>query len=384
MADLPGQTEIVTPLEQEIRDRIRDRGPVPVSEYMALALAHPEHGYYRKADPLGRDGDFITAPEISQVFGEIIGLWCAVTWQQAGRPSPVHLVELGPGRGTLMADAVRAAGAVPGFMEAAQIHLVETSPALRDRQRYTLRAHAVTWHDAIDMVPGGACLIIANEFFDALPVDQYIRTAAGWRRRCIGLDPLTGRLNFVAGGTPVVTEGLIPRAAEAAPPGSIFEHCPACHKISAAMGARLAAGGIAALIIDYGHEYQGPGETLQAVRGHGRHDVLADPGDADLTAHVDFHAVAAAAANAGAIPFGPVSQGAFLSALGIEARTEKLAAGRDTTQAKLLHSGCRRLIDTGAMGTLFKVLALTGGKVGVPAGLEGLTGVPNNRGSANG
>ena len=374
MADAPGQTENVTPLEQLIRDRIRDHGAMPVSDYMALALAHPDYGYYRKADPLGRDGDFITAPEISQVFGEVIGLWCVVTWRQAGRPTPFHLVELGPGRGTLMADAMRAAGTDPDFIAAANIHLVETSPILRLRQQAKLRAHDATWHLAIDTVPAGPCVYIANEFFDALAIDQYVRTADGWHRRCVGLDPVTDRLKFVVDRTPINTEGLVPPSVTAAPAGSLFEHCPECPEIAAIMGKRLASDGIAALIIDYGYRHQGSGETLQGVRGHQHHDVLMNLGDADLTAHVDFSALAATAETAGAIPFGPVLQGTFLSNLGIEARTNKLAADQDTTQANLLHSGCHRLIDPQGMGTLFKVLALTDGKLGVPAGFELLPG----------
>jgi NADH dehydrogenase [ubiquinone] 1 alpha subcomplex assembly factor 7 len=383
MADLPSQTEDVTPLEQLIRDRIRAHGPMRVSSYMALAMGHPEHGYYRKADPLGRDGDFITAPEISQVFGEIIGLWCVVAWQQAGRPSPIHLVELGPGRGTLMADAVRAAGSVPDFTKAAKLHLVETSPVLRHLQQEKLRGCDATWHLAIDTVPSGPCLYIANEFFDALPIDQYVKTATGWHGRCIGLDPSTNRLKFEVDRTPISIPEFMPSSISAAPAGSLFEHCPLCHEIAANIGGRLAADGIAALLIDYGHQIQDSGETLQAVRGHEYRDILMNPGEADLTAHVDFSALAAAAQTAGAVPYGPVSQGAFLSDLGIEARTNKLAADQDATRADLLQSGCHRLIDAQGMGTLFKVLALTNEKLGVPAGFDTLAGTPDHRGAAH-
>lgn len=379
MAYFSSQTENVTPVEQLIRDRIRDHGPMPLSDYMALALAHPEYGYYRKADPLGRYGDFITAPEISQVFGEIIGLWCVATWQQADRPAPLHLVEMGPGRGTLMSDALRAAGTVPDFIAATKIHLVETSPVLRNLQQEKLRGYDTTWHEAVDTVPHGPCLYIANEFFDALPIEQYVRAKNGWYRRCVGLDPLTDRLIFVVDRTPIVTTGLIPPSVTGAPTGSLFEHCPEGLNIGATIGGRLAAGGIAALIIDYGHRHQDVGETLQAVRGHDYHDILVDPGDADLTAHVDFSALAATARTVGAVPFGPISQSAFLSILGIEARTNKLAANRDETQADLLHSGCRRLIDARGMGTLFKVLALTDARLGDPAGFETPATEPENR-----
>ena len=379
MANLPSQSEYVTPLEQLIRKRISKHGPMPVSEYMSLALAHPEHGYYHKSDPFGRNGDFITAPEISQVFGEIIGLWCVITWQQAGNPAPFHLVELGPGRGTLMADALRAAAAVPEFIAAAEIDLVETSPVLRDYQKKTLSAHDATWHDKIDTVSGGPCLYIANEFFDALPIDQFVKSETGWNRRCVGLNPSTGRLCFVVDNISLETGNLIPSSVVAAPPGSIFEHCPTSQSIATTLGEHLAAKAIAALIIDYGHPQPTAGETLQAVRDHEYHHVLSDPGDADLTAHVDFGSLAHAAQAAGAQVCGPVTQGDFLLKLGIEARTSRLATNCNTTQADLLLSGCRRLIDPDGMGTLFKVLALTHRKLGNPAGFEAPTEMSDHR-----
>ena len=381
MANLPSQPEYLTPLEQLIRARIGKLGPMPISEYMTLALAHPEYGYYRKADPLGRDGDFITAPEISQVFGEIIGLWCVVAWQQAGRPSPFHLVELGPGHGTLMADALRAAATVPEFIAAALIDLVETSPVLRNHQKKALGADGITWHNTIDTVPSDPCLYIANEFFDALPIDQFVKTEMAWNRRCVGVDPSTDRLCVVIDETPIKTEGLIPPSVTAAPPGSVFEVCPAGLEIAATIGNRLATDAFAALIIDYGHSRPSSGETLQAVRGHKYHDVLDNPGDADLTAHVDFRALSKAARSAGATAFGPIPQGDFLSNLGIESRTSRLAANQETAQKNLLDSGCHRLIDANGMGTLFKVLALTNGKLEYPAGFETLKKQPDQRGT---
>ena len=360
----------MTPLEHTIRERIRRDGPLPVSHYMAIALADPDHGYYRKADPLGARGDFITAPEISQVFGEIIGLWCAVTWQRAGCPAPVNLVELGPGRGSLMADALRAAQGVPDFIAAAHVRLVETSPALRACQRAALADYSPDWHESIHTVPAGPALIIANEFFDALPVDQYVRTGNGWRGRCVGIDETANRLIFVVDDGHPPPDGVIPQEAADAPPGSLFEHCPAGCAMAGEIGRRLAGHGIAALIIDYGHARRGAGETLQAVRDHRRHDVLSGPGEADLTAHVDFAALAEAAARAGAVSWGPVPQGAFLAGLGIEARTERLAPSADPDRAALLWSGCRRLIAADGMGTLFKVHALTRPASEIPAGFE--------------
>jgi len=346
---------------------------MPVSDYMALALSHPEHGYYRKADPLGARGDFITAPEIGQMFGELIGLWCAVTWRQAGCPAPFALVELGPGRGTLMADALRAARAVPEFGRAAALHLVETGPALRAKQAETLRDRAPSWHETLDEVPPGPAIVVANEFFDALPVDQYVRTPDGWRLRCVAFDDASGALAFAADPDRAAPDGLVPSGPMDVPAGAIFEVCPTGTEIAGAIARRIAADGIAALIADYGHARRGAGETLQAVRRHRRHDVLADPGEADLTAHVDFAALAAAAGSAGARPWGPVPQGAFLSALGIEERTARLVAHAGKKQSALLREGCRRLIAADGMGTLFKVVALTRKSAAAPAGFESQT-----------
>lgn len=360
----------MTPLEETIRERITLEGPMPVSEFMALALGDPEHGYYRKADPLGARGDFITAPEISQVFGELIGLWCAVCWQQAGSPRAINLVELGPGRGTLMKDALRAAQAVPAFTDACTLHLIETSPALRACQEAALSDRAVHWHETLNTVPNGPALIIANEFFDALPIEQYLRSESDWQLRCVGIDATEDRLCYVGSHQHKIDTSLLPNCADDSAIGSLFEICPSGLRLTEAIGDRIATDGIAALIIDYGHSQSGAGETLQAVRNHLPHDVLTDAGDADLTAHVDFAALAGRARESGATIFGPVSQGTFLMTLGIEARTEQLARKADSGAAELLRSGCRRLIDTDGMGMLFKAMALTNDALGVPAGFE--------------
>jgi NADH dehydrogenase [ubiquinone] 1 alpha subcomplex assembly factor 7 len=360
----------MTPLEREIRGIIRRRGPIPVADYMALALGHPEHGYYRQGDPLGRAGDFITAPEISQVFGELVGLWCATTWRRIGAPDPVRLVELGPGRGTLMADALRAAGMVPGFLAAADIHLVETSPALTACQQDALAGRNVTWHKDFADVPAGPLVLVANEFFDALPVQQWVRTGTGWRRRCVGVDGADGGLRFVL--SPRAEDGAleIPKPVRGAPTGAVFEVCAEGLALAGAIGARLAGQGGAALIIDYGPAESAAGCSLQAVRNHAYHPVLSDPGHADLTAHVDFAALAHAARHAGAQSFGPVAQGDFLTGLGIAARMERLAGGAAPDQARAILAGGRRLIDADAMGTLFKVLALAAPALPAPAGFE--------------
>jgi NADH dehydrogenase [ubiquinone] 1 alpha subcomplex assembly factor 7 len=341
----------VTPLAELLRRRIADAGPIPVSEYMDLALAHPRFGYYRSRDPLGRGGDFTTAPEISQIFGELIGLWCVTVWQMMGAPAQVRLVELGPGRGTLMADLLRAARMVPGFMQAATIHLVETSPALRKKQRQALPDVRPTWHDRLQDVPEGPLLVVANEFFDALPIRQYVREAGAWRERLVDVEGAAG-FRFVL-GPPVTPE--LPPAMREAPDGAVAEVCPAAVSVARHLGHRLATQGGAALIVDYGPAASACGDSLQAVRGHAFHPVLSDPGEADLTAHVDFATLALAANPARA--HGPVTQARWLRRLGAELRAEQLIRA-NPAKAAAIASGCARLIDPAEMGTLFKVLAL--------------------------
>ena len=355
----------MTPLETRLRDRIAADGPISIAEFMEAALGDPEHGYYRTRDPLGRAGDFITAPEISQVFGELIGLWAAVSWQQIGAPERVRLVECGPGRGTLMADALRAARTVPAFAAAVEIHLVETSPALRAVQRETLAAYGPSWHEALESVPSGPAIVIANEFFDALPIRQYERTDGGWCERRVSADA-EGLVLSISPGTP---EMLAPSSA--AEPGDVFETCAAAAEIAEEISRRIARDGGAALVIDYGHAETAYGDTLQAVKGHAYTDPLADPGEADLTAHVDFGALAAAFRLGGAATFGPVAQGEFLVSLGVAERTEALARGQPPERAAMLRSATNRLIDSRQMGRLFKVLAVAGPHSDRPAGFEG-------------
>ncbi len=353
----------MTPVERRVRERITESGPISIAEYMAIALGDPEHGYYRTRDPLGAAGDFVTAPEISQVFGELIGLWCAATWRAMGAPDPVRLVELGPGRGTLMADAIRAAERVPEFLAAADIHLVETSPALRRPQHDAMAALRATWHESFAEVPDGPCLVIANEFFDALPVEQFVRTTDGWRRRSIGIDDAAGALYFV-----LTDSGpTIPSPFQDAPLGVPCEVRPDAEMLAGDIARRIARDGCAALIIDYGHAARAPGETLQAVRRHRFDDVLARPGLADLTAHVDFVAVAEAARTAGAHAHGPVAQGAFLDRLGLGVRMQRLCDAAPD-RADDIRAGCRRLSDVDEMGELFKALAITRPGSPPPAG----------------
>ena len=361
-------------LADHLRRRIAADGPLTVAEFMAEALGHPRHGYYTRRDPLGAAGDFITAPEISQMFGELIGLWCAVVWQDMGAPDPVVVVELGPGRGTLMADVLRAARPAPGFLDAARLHLVETSPVLRARQQAALAAAklgaAPAWHDTLDGVPEEPMLLIANEFFDALPVRQFQRTDEGWRERRVDAGE-DGGFRFVL-APPAPLDPLAMKRLAAAPEsgvdGGVIEVCPDGLALAGAIGGRVARLGGAALILDYGPAESGAGETLQAVKDHAYHPVLEAPGEADLTAHVDFAGLAAAAMEAGAGAHGPVPQGTFLESLGIGARAEALLIGATAGQASDIHSAHRRLVDEGEMGTLFKALAVAHPEMAPPPG----------------
>ena len=357
-------------LLDHLRARLEREGVMTVADFMGEALTHPWSGYYMHGDPFGapgpQGGDFVTAPEISQMFGELIGVWCADTWMHLGRPAPCQLVELGPGRGTLMADALRATRQVPGFHAALQVKLVEISPALRERQREALGNREAAWLDNVGQLPEAPMLLIANEFFDALPVRQFEQTGEGWAERVVALDG-DGRLTFALAAPSPANRVLIPAALRGAPEGSLVEVCPAALNIAAFLGHRLARQPGAVLIIDYGPERPTAGPTLQALRRHRRHEVLEDPGTADLTAHVDFASLAQAATSAGCAAHGPVGQGAFLEALGIELRAAQLAQAAPGAAAALA-AARRRLTDPDQMGSLFKVLALTARGLPPPAG----------------
>ncbi|KUR73626.1 ATP synthase subunit beta [Novosphingobium fuchskuhlense] len=322
-------------------------GPVPIAHYMAEANAR----YYGSRDPLGTGGDFVTAPEISQMFGELIGLWLADIWQRAGRPADVCYVELGPGRGTLAQDALRAArqaGLTP------EVHFVETSAALGALQR---AAHPrAFWHDDLTGLPTDRpLLIVANEFLDALPVRQLVRTANGWRERMVGLDA-EGAFIPVAGTRPM--DAAVPEAFAGAGEGAIVETSPASATVLQEVGHRLASQGGAALFIDYGYTEPQLGSTLQAVRAHRKVDVFAEPGEADLTAHVDFATLARVAEEAGARWLGTSTQGVWLAALGIGARAGALARSAPHA-AEPIEAATMRLTAPTQMGTLFKVMGLS-------------------------
>ncbi len=324
-----------------------------VADYMALCLSDPKHGYYATRDPFGAEGDFVTAPEVSQMFGEIVGAWLVHMWRMIGAPARVRLVELGPGRGTLMADILRVAAKARNFHDAVAVHLVETSPVLKARQAATLAGAdiRVTWHDSFVDVPAGPFLLIANEFFDALPIRQFVGSDNAWRERVVGLDD-SGKLVFGIG------TGTLDSPPDA-PEGAIFEVRPAAEATAAEIARRIVESNGAALIFDYGHAETAAGDTLQAVRGHRFADPLAAPGAADLTAHVDFAALGRSAAAEGAAVHGPMPQGEFLTALGLLARAERLGANADSAGRAALDAAVERLAGPAAMGTLFKAFSLT-------------------------
>jgi SAM-dependent MidA family methyltransferase len=361
-----------TPLEMEIRRRIAAAGPMPVDEYMGLCLGDPDHGYYTTREPIGAGGDFITAPEISQMFGELIGLWMTALWKQMGSPAEVRIIELGPGRGTLMKDAMRAAQVVPAFNEAAALHLVEISPVLEEQQERTLEPLAMPmfWHPSLTDVPEGPSIIIANEFFDALPIKQAVKGETGWHERRIGIDG-DKKLAFVVDVDIIPHfESLLPPAVRAAPPASIFEW--RADTAAFDLGKRLAENGGGALVIDYGHIESAAGDTFQAIGSHSYADVLSAPGMIDLTAHVDFQALIRAAEAMGAKSYGPMIQSRFLRRLGIETRASTLKAKATRATAAEIDAAVARLIGhtrTG-MGELFKVAALTHPSLGTPPGFE--------------
>jgi NADH dehydrogenase [ubiquinone] 1 alpha subcomplex assembly factor 7 len=350
-----------TLLDTEIRARIAREGPIPVSEFMTMCLYDPRHGYYNSRPAFGVAGDFITAPEISQMFGELIGLWTASVWRLLGQPDPLIVIELGPGRGTMMADALRALRTVPQFRKAAQVHFVESSADLQQRQRRTLAGVgdvALHWHRGLDEVPAGPTIVLANEFFDALPIRQAERCADGWHERLVGINA-GGAFALTVGNEPLADfDATLPPALRKAPAGSIFEWRSDSFAVEIAR--RVAPMG-AALLIDYGHIKSAPGDTFQAVRSHRYASPFAFPGLTDLTAHVDFEALGRAAQGAGARRHGPLEQGAFLKRIGIEARATALAAHAPEDKRPAITAALDRLVGNGAtgMGTMFKVIGLS-------------------------
>ncbi|MDE4133966.1 SAM-dependent methyltransferase [Phaeobacter sp. QD34_3] len=352
-------------LRDHLIARIDIDGPLSLADYMAECLLNPQYGYYTTRDPLGASGDFTTAPEISQMFGELLGLCLAQTWLDQGSPAPFTLAELGPGRGTLMADLLRATRAVPGFHDAMQLHLVEASPTLRKTQAETLKGYAPIWHDVIDDLPRQPLFLVANEFFDALPVRQFLRDGSGWREKRIGR--AEGCLTFGLG--PVADQSALAHRLEDTRDGDLVELCEAAAPITAAIAARIATHGGAALIIDYG-DWRSLGDTLQALRDHAPSDPLEAPGTADLTTHVDFEPLTEAGRAAGCAATRLTPQGVFLERLGVTERARALAAPLQGEALESLIAAHRRLTHPEEMGNLFKVLGLYPTTATPPPGLQ--------------
>jgi len=345
---------------------IEANGPLVVADYMALCLFDLEDGYYTTRQPFGATGDFTTAPEISQMFGELIGVWALSAWRAIGRPLSVTLAEIGPGRGTLMLDMLRTLDSLdPAFARGATIAMIEASPRLTEVQKATLgeRAERIAWHQTIAELGEQPLIIVGNELFDAIPVRQYIKAADRWRERAIGLDD-AGELRFMA-AVAAPDPALLPPDAALTSEGSIVEMAPARTALMDAIAGRIAANDGAGLFIDYGYLQSAVGDTLQAVKAHRYEDVLASPGEADLTAHVDFAALAASA-RAHGLDAHLASQGNFLLNMGILQRAGRLGEGADAPTQQRLQGEVDRLAGPEAMGTLFKVLAIARRGVGLP------------------
>ena len=351
----------LTPLARKLAARIASQGPMSFHDYMEACLYDPDHGYYKKREALGRGGDFITAPEISQVFGELIGLWAGEVWRQMGEPGAVRLIELGPGRGTLMADALRALRVLPRFLESMTVHLIETSEPLRNAQRATLAGTVppISWHGRLSDVPEGPSVLIANEFFDCLPVHQFVFSAAtqDWRERMVTFEERT--FEIVSG--PVTNQVRLSPHGSVPGDGDILEFRPGVEEALSAFAARAERGPAAALLIDYGYSRPSLGDTVQAVKQHHFTGIFDAPGETDLTAHVDFSHLDARAADAGFGTFGPMPMGEWLLRVGLEARTQQLLASASEEEARGLIGQVSRLVDPAQMGALFKVVALTRG-----------------------
>lgn len=350
-------------LRDDLVARLTASGPITLAEFMGQALLHPTKGYYTTRDPLGKQGDFTTAPEISQMFGELIGLSLAQSWLDQGAPAPFVLAELGPGRGTLMADILRATTQVPGFHAAARIVLVEASPVLTQVQRDTLAGHTVEWVDSVAHLPDGPLWLVANEFFDALPVRQFQRDGDAWRERCVGVQDAT----LCFGLSPKGPQPALNHRLEDTQDGDLVESCAPAAAITSQIGMRIADRGGAALIIDYG-DWRSLGDTVQALQNHTPVDPLADPGKADLTAHVDFETLCSAARPAAFTRV--TAQGVFLERLGITARARKLAASLSGERLDAHIKAHERLTHPQEMGNLFKVLGLYPETATPPPGLE--------------
>lgn len=344
-------------LKTHIIQLITEAGPIPLSTYMAMALSHPTMGYYTSNNPIGRDGDFVTAPEISQIFGELIGIWALQTWLEMGSPTKIQLVELGPGRGTLMNDALRIAQLNPGFASALSVHLIEISPTLRQAQEAQLanQPFDIQFHQSLDTVPEGAKLVIANEFFDALPIRQFQVQDQQWHERLIGL--YQGDLAFGLAQESAPASLFPPEVADAKE-GEVFELPVTTDQNLTTLCAALAPHPSAALIIDYGYDKTQTGNTFQAIKTHHYTDPLENPGEADLTSHINFDRLISQARAQNITAHQLMTQGDFLTKMGINERLTQLSAANPQSAASIT-TDVARLTASDQMGTLFKVLMLS-------------------------
>lgn len=348
----------MTVLHDRLVRQIKADGPISVAQYMAMCLFDPEHGYYTTTEPIGAEGDFVTAPEVSQMFGELVAVWLVGAWTGAGRPDRFTLAEIGPGRGTLSADVIRTLRQVaPDMLAGAETVLIETSPRLRAVQEETLKdcGADITWTEDIAQLPDQPLIIAGNEIFDAVPVHQYVKADGRWAERMVDLDA-EGSLQFMAGAAGI-DPALLPPGADEKSDGTIFEVSPQRSAMMSAIAARIAYDGGGGLFFDYGHLAPGFGDTFQAVRQHQTVDVLEQPGEADLTSHVDFHALAEAARVEG-LDTGSMEQGAFLVAMGIAERAGQLGAGKSAEVQRDIVAAAERLCAVEHMGQLFKVLGV--------------------------
>jgi NADH dehydrogenase [ubiquinone] 1 alpha subcomplex assembly factor 7 len=345
-------------LEKTIGEIVAAQGPISMAAYMELVLQHPTYGYYKAREPLGRAGDFVTAPEISQLFGEMVGVWCVDAWQRLGRPDPFALIELGPGHGTMMQDLLRAIAKAGNFQAAKKLYLIETNEVLRAHQRKILGSYAPQYIDGIEDAPPMPTLIVANEFFDVLPVRQFEKTFRGWAERMVAVE--NDALGVALRALIEIENNLIPPALRDAAPGTVFEFSPKAQILARELSRRLVAQKGAALIIDYGYVAASGAPTVQAVSHHASADVFERPGEVDLTAHVDFTALADAAREGGAQVSAVMGQGEFLRNCGIEIRAENLKKHATEAQRANIDSGLFRLIDDAGMGSLFKVIEIRG------------------------
>lgn len=360
--------------KEYITSIISSQGPISMAQYMSIVLSDPMHGYYMKKQPIGKMGDFITAPEISQMFGEMIGIWCVDAWKKMGSPTPWHLVELGPGLGTLMMDLLRGTSHIGDFSKGLTVHLVEMSPTLKEAQEKQLAPYndiSIMWHETIDDLPTDApMLVIANEFFDALPVHSFQKTAEGWREHMIAQDE-KGELCVTLSPEQTINSALIPENYKRHEVDSVVEVCPAGAAIMEKLSTRIGTQGGAMLAIDYGYDRPPLTPTIQTVKNHEHSKLLDDPGKSDVTAHVDFSQLDKAARQHEKIyTFPLVDQGVFLHSCGIEIRKNMLLEHANDAQKEMLTTGYERLTSADGMGTLFLCLILS------HANVEPLIGCP--------